>query len=272
MKRLLLSLLLVLTTALPGLALAQMGSVSLKIHVTNPSQKEPQTIPVKVYLPKEATPKDIKDLGDLKLDYDPDTGMYYVHDEVALEAGQSITKMVHMNDIWVFSEEQLVSFVSRAKERASKLTEPSSAQEAVGIVQRIEQKAQEILKRQKEADGKPAERIQAYRQGLTVITTIEQDLEALERLAQSAPGRDGKGASRETDSRLALLAGSGDAAEGGAPLGRSISMTTAWQIIFAILAFLAVLSVIFFMTWHRVLRVTMEREKQASPLSTGERG
>ena len=272
MKRLLLSLLLVLATALPGLALAQMGSVSLKIHVANPSQKEPQTIPVKVYLPKEATPKDIKDLGGLKLDYDPDTGMYYVHDEVALEAGQSITKTVHIEDIWVFSEEQLVSFVSRAKERASKLTEPSSAQEAAGIVQQIEQKAQEILKRQKEADGKPAERIQAYRQGLTVITTIEQDLEALERLAQSAPGRDGKGASRETDSRLALLAGSGDAPEGGAPLGRSISMTTAWQIIFAILAFLAVLSVIFFMTWHRVLRVTMEREKQASPLSTGERG
>jgi hypothetical protein len=49
-------------------------------------------------------------------------------------------------------------------------------------------------------------------------------------------------------------------------------MTTAWQIIFAILAFLAVLSVIFFLTWHRVLRVTMEREQQASPLSTGERG
>ncbi len=45
MKRLLRSLL-VLTTVLPGLAYAQTGSVDLKIRVANPSQKEPQTVPV----------------------------------------------------------------------------------------------------------------------------------------------------------------------------------------------------------------------------------
>jgi hypothetical protein len=272
MKRLLGSLLLVLATALPGLALAQTGSVILNINVANPSQKEPQAIPVKVYLPKEATPKDVKDLGGLQLDYDPDTGMYYVHGEVTLAAGQSITKMVRLEDIWVFTEEQLVAFVSQAKEKASKLTEPSAVQEAAGIIQRIEAKVQEILKRQQETDGKPAERIQAYRQGLGVITTIEQDLAALEKLAQDAPGRDGKGASREPDPRIALLAGSGDSPEGGAPLGRSISMTTAWRIIFAILAFLGVLSAVFFLTWHRLLRVTVVREQEALPLVQGDSG
>ncbi len=270
MKRLLLSLL-VLTTVLPALALAQTGSVILKINVVNPSEKEPQTIPVKVYLPKEATPKDIKsDLGDLKLDYDPDTGTYYVHGEVMLEAGQSITKTVHMEDIWVFSEEQLVSFVGRAKERAGKLTEPGSAQEAAGIVHRIEEKIQEILKRQKGTDGKPAERIQAYRQGLAVITTIEQDLDALDKLKQDPLGREGKGRSKEPDSRIALLAGSEDSPEGGAPLGRSISMTTAWRMIFAILGFLGALSAVFFLTWHRLLRVTLGREQEAVPLVQGD--
>src|SRR5437899_3384296 len=270
MKRLLLSLPLVLTTALPGLAYAQTGSVDLKIHVANPSQKEPQTIPVKVYLPKEATPKDIKDdLGDLKLDYDPDTGMYYVHGDVVVEAGQSITKTVHMQDIWVFSEDQLVSFVGRAKERAGKVTEPAAAQEATGIVQRVEQKVEAILKRQKETDGQPAERIQAYRQALAVITTIEQDLDALDKLKQVPFGREGKNLSREPDSRMALLAGSGDSPEGGAPLGRSISMTTAWRMIFAILAFLGALSAVFFLTWHRLLRVTVGGEQEAVPLVNG---
>jgi len=282
MKRLLLSLLLVLTTALPGVALAQMGSVILKINVANPSQTEPQTIPLKVYLPKEASPKDIIDLGDLKLDYDPDTGMYVVHAEVTLEAGQSITKMVQMNDIWVFTEEQLSSFVNQAKELASRLEKTPSADKAAAFVLSIEKKAQGILKRQAETATNPGEHIRTYRQGITVITTIEQDLSALERLKQEASGEEGQGErppgkgsfrdSGDPDSRIAFLPGSGDAPEGGAPLGRSISMTTAWQIIFAILAFLAVLSVIFFMTWHRVLRVTMEREQQASPLSTGERG
>src|SRR2546426_8365926 len=117
MKRLLRSLL-VLTTVLPGLAYAQTGSVDLKIHVANPSQKEPQTVPVKVYLPKEATPKDVKDLGDLKLDYDPETGAYYVHGDVVVEAGPSITKTRHMQDIWVVREDQPISFVGPAQEKA----------------------------------------------------------------------------------------------------------------------------------------------------------
>src|SRR2546425_9972493 len=87
MKRVLMPLLLVVAPAVPGLAHAQTGSVILNINVANASTKEPQAIPVKVYLPKEATPKDVKDLGGLTLDYDPDTGTYYVHGEVALEAG-----------------------------------------------------------------------------------------------------------------------------------------------------------------------------------------
>ena len=288
MKRLLLSLLLVLTTALPGVALAQMGSVILKINVANPSRTEPQTIPVKAYLPKEASPKDIIDLGDLKLDYDPDTGLYFVHAEVTLEAGQSITKMVHMNDVWVFTEEQLSSFVDQAKGMASRLEKTPYAEKAGALVLGIEKKVQEILKRQAETAANPGEHIRAYRQGITTITTIEQDLSALERWKGEAPGEEGQGKrlpekrppgkgslldSGDSDSRIALMAGSdGPPDQGGAPLGRSISLTTAWRIIFGILAFLAVLSLIFFMTWHRLLRVTMEREQQAIPLPAGDRG
>ncbi len=212
MKRLLLLLLLGFTTALPGPALAQKGSVTLKINVTNPSQKESQTVPVKVYLPREANPKNIKDLGDLQIAYDPETGTYYVHGEATLEAGQSITKMVNMEDVWVFTEKELVDLANQAKEKASKLTEPASAQEGAAIVQRVHP-------------------------------------------------------------RIALLAGSADTpSEEGAPLGRSISMTTAWQIIFAILAFLGALSAVFFLTWHRLLRVTVGREQEAAPLVQGDSG
>src|SRR2546430_9759097 len=224
-------------------------------------------------LPREANPKNIKDLGDLQIAYDPETGTYYVHGEATLEAGQSITKMVSMEDVWVFTEKELVDLANQAKEKASKLTEPGSAHEGAAIVQRVEEKVQEILKQQKETDGKPAERIQSYRQGLGVVTTIEQDLGALEKLTEGPSGRDGKGASPGKDPRIALLAGSADTPpEEGAPLGRSISMTTAWQIIFAILAFLGALSAVFFLTWHRLLRVTVGREQEAAPLVQGDSG
>ena len=268
MRRLRWSLFVALTTVLPGTALAETGSVVLKIIVLNPSEKEPQTIPVKVYLPREATPKDVKDLGGLKLDYDPDTGLYFAQGEVTLEPGQSLTKTVQMEDIWVFTEPQLAAFVSRARERAGKLTEPSAAQEAAGIVKKIEQEVQEIVKRQEETEGKPGERIQAYRQGLATITTIEQDIATLEKLA--SPGLNGKGPSTKADPRIPLMAGSADSLEEEAPLGRSLSMTAAWRIIFVILAFLGVLSAVFFLTWHRLLRVTVGREQQASPLVPGD--
>jgi hypothetical protein len=269
MKRLLLSLVVVLTAGLPGLALGQAGSVVLKIHVANPSQKEPQTIPVKVYLPKEATPKDVKDVGDLKLDYDPDPGMYYVHGEVTLEPGQSTTNTVRLDDIWVFTEDQLAAFVGRASALAGLLAATPAAQEAAAIVQRIEAKVKDILKRQNETEGNPGERIQAYRQGLSTITTIEQDLEALEKLKEDAPGPASSKAG-ERDARLALLAGSEDSPEGEAPLGRSLSMTAAWRIILAILAFLGALSAVFFLTWHRLLRVTVGKEQEAVPLIQGD--
>ncbi len=52
-------------------------------------------------------------------------------------------------------------------------------------------------------------------------------------------------------------------------------MTTAWRIIFAILAFLAILSIIFFMTWLRRVQGgggATESKQQGAPLSTGLEG
>ena len=255
------------------------ASVVLKMSVTNPSETESQSVPVKVYLPKEVSPKDVLDHGNLKLDYDPETGMYYVHDSVELAPGQSVTKKVEMNDVWVFTEEQLDSFVKESKDMAREMEGGPYGAEAAALVIGIEEKVAGILKRQEETAAVPREHIQAYRQGITLISTIEQDVAALETLrlvsgqgeeqGKGLPGKeDSLSGAGDADSRITLISSSG-APEGGAPLGRSISMTTAWRIIFAILAFLAVLSVIFFMTWHRVQRTTMVNEQQAGPLPTG---
>jgi hypothetical protein len=248
------------TPVLAGIAMG--ASVIMKMQVENPSKTDNQTVPVKVYLPKEVSPKDIIDLGDLKLDYDPETGMYFVYNSVDLEPGQSIVKKVEMADVWVFTEEQMNSFVKEAKEMASQLAGTPYAAEASAIVIGIEEKVQGILKRQEETAERPSEHIRAYRQGISLINTIRQDVTALERLKQDTSGGEDqlKGPDSKnslaglgnSDSRIPLL-GSGGAPEGGAPLGRSISMTAAWRIIFAILGFLGILSGVFFMTWHRLL-------------------
>jgi hypothetical protein len=267
MRRVLLPLLL-LTTALPGLALAQSGTVTMKINVVNPSQKEPQSVPVRVHLPKEVTPKHIKDAGGLQVEFDPEAGTYYVHGDVALDAGQSITKVVWMEDLWVFGEEQLLFYVNQAKDRASQLTEPSAVQQAAGLVQRIDELVQEVLRRQEATNGKPAERISAYREGLATIAAIQQALDELDKLKPNTPGRDGNGVSAPAEG-TALAAGSGTA-PGGASAGPAFSMATARRIMLGIVAFLGILSAVFFLTWHRLLRVTVVREHQAVPLVPGD--
>ncbi len=244
----------------PGTAMG--ASVIMKMQVENPSKTDSQTVPVKVYLPKEVSPKDILDLGDLKLDYDPETGMYYVHNSIELEPGQSQIKQVEMADVWVFTEEQLNSFVNQAKQIASELVDTPYAAEASALVIGIDEKVQGILKRQEETAEQPSEHIRAYRQGISLINAIRQDVNELEKLLLDTSGGEDqqKGPSSQdalagigdADSRMALL-DSGGASEGGAPLGRSISMTAAWRMIFAILGFLGVLSFVFFITWHRLL-------------------
>jgi uncharacterized protein YneF (UPF0154 family) len=256
------------------------ASVIMKIQVENPSDKEKQTVPVKVYLPKEVNPKDLIDLGGLKLDYDPDMGMYYVHDSVELGPGKSMVKKVEMEDVWVFKEEELSSFVNEAKEMAKQLEGSPYATEAAALVLGIEEKVQGILKKQEETADNPREHIRAYRQGIALIDTVKEDVSDMDRLEREISGKNGqgkdvmaKGASPDagdTDSKIALGPASDGPPESGAALGRSISMTTAWRIIFVILAFLGALSGVFFMTWRRLVGATTNSEPQGLPLSTGE--
>ncbi len=158
------------------------GSIILKVLVVNPSKTETQTIPVKVDLPKEVGPNNIMDLGELKLDYDPEQEIYSINDEVTLGPGQSIVMLVEMEDIWLFEEEQLSSLVHRAKKISGPLEKTPYADEATNLVLGIERKVKEILERQESTSANAGEHIQAYQQGITIIATIEEDLSALHRL------------------------------------------------------------------------------------------
>ncbi len=178
------------------------GSVILKILVVNPSRTETQVVPVKVYLPKEVSPKDIMYFDDLKLEYDSENGMYFVGGEVELGPGQSMTKRVEMEDIWIFKEEQLSSFVKQAKEMASQLEETSHSEEAASLVLSIEQKVQDIIEKQKQPEANPGEHIRAYRERIPTIAAIVQDLTGLERLKQEAAQGEEEGLPAEDKNKI----------------------------------------------------------------------
>ncbi len=281
------------------------ASIVLKILIENPSKKESQTVPVKVYLPKEVNPKtDIIDLGDLKLDYDADTGTYFVHAEVPLGPGESVNKFVKMKDVWKRSEEKLEAMVDEAKKAAQQLEGTPYEGEGAALVEEVKQKIEDILKKQEETANDPAEHIRAYREGVTLLTSIDDNLADLTDLkleasfgenlkkANAAKKKEGEGDSaggdkekekekgkdgsaKEADSEtegaestIPVGAGADEPPETVAPLGRSISMTPAWQIIFGILIFLGVLSAVAFMSWQRLAGTNEQKEQQGGPLVT----
>ena len=77
------------------------GSVIIKFIIVNPSDSTDQKIPFKAYLPKEVRQEYIVDLGGLSLNYDATTEQYYVTTDIALKAGESITRSVEIKDIWI---------------------------------------------------------------------------------------------------------------------------------------------------------------------------
>ncbi len=163
--------------------------------MVNPSKTETLTIPLNIKLPKEVSPEDIIDIGDLNLDYDTESGLYTVKNELTLEPGQSMTKFVKMEDIWLFEEERLSSLVVEAEEVASRLNDTPYAEEAAALVAIIEGKIEEIIRKQEETTDSPGEHIRAYRQGLTTIATIKQDLSEMDSLGHEfsnieVPGKD----------------------------------------------------------------------------------
>jgi len=279
------------------------ASVVLKIRVENPSKTEAQTVPVKVYLPKEVNPKtDIMDLGGLKLNYDAATGTYYVHGEVPLGPGESVNKAVEMKDVWVQSEEELSAKLEEAKDTARQLEGTPYEEEGEALVSEVKKKIELILKKQEETANNPGERIRAFRQGVQSLASVEQDISRLGQLkleasvgetlkkdlsakkeesgeASAEKEKEKDGSAKEADSEIdgaestiPVGAGADELPETVAPLGRSISMTTAWQIIFGILIFLGVLSAVAFMSWHRVVGVNAQKEQQGEPLPTGIHG
>ncbi len=287
------------------------ASVVLKIRVENPSKTEAQTVPVKVYLPKEVNPKtDIMDLGGFKLNYDTATGTYYVHGEVPLGPGESVNKAVEMKDVWVQSEEDLSAMLEEAKEAARQLEGTPYEAEGEDLVNEVKEKIKQILKQQEENANNPGERIRSFRQGVQSLASVEQNMSQLgqlkleasvgetlkkERLVKKEESEEASaekekeietemeikkekekdGSVKEADSEtigaettIPIGAGADELPETVAPLGRSISMTTAWQIIFGILIFLGVLSAVAFMSWHRMVGVNAQKEQQGEPLVT----
>lgn len=162
------------------------GSIIFKTLITNPSSTNPQTVPIKVYLPREATEKDIMkvDAG-LKIEYSSQDGALYAIGEFNLQPGETKILEVELTDIWKISDEEIASLRNQTEELAAPLKNTSFFAQSVTIRSDIMTKLDTVQRTQNEAVT-PDQRISTYRNNKALIETIKRENEDLKGLLSQA--------------------------------------------------------------------------------------
>ncbi len=215
------------------------ASVILKALVVNPSKTKTQTAVLKAYLPKEAKPEDVTDLGDLKIDYDITKALYYVYKEFELAPGESVSRSIRIRDIWVIPKAEIDDLNSQAKELVEKLKNTAYFETAATFQNDIESKSSEILNKQEKAmNALPQTHIAVYRENVERLDSIKTKLAKLERMLVEAK-----------------------AAAPGVAMKR-VSVRATWWVILAVIISLGLLSIVFFIIWHRQAGIVTVKQKE----------
>ncbi|MBU4452632.1 hypothetical protein KKH24_00005, partial [Patescibacteria group bacterium] len=156
-------------------------SVVFNFLITNPLA-EIKTLKFKSYLPIEVKPEHIMDLNGLSIDYDSSAATYYVWGNVALDAGQSITKKVEIKDIWIFDEAEIESLKKQAETLFESLKK--TQYEAQGTLLKNENEVilNIILLNQKEGYRTPQDHIVAHRTNEEKMAGVKRNLEKMKDL------------------------------------------------------------------------------------------
>jgi len=218
------------------------ADVVLKTMVVNPSQTRTQTTTLKAYLPSEVKPEDVIEIGDLELDYDINEGLYYVYKVVELAPGESVVREIRLRDIWIISQSELESFSEKARELVESLKKSAYFKTAVSLSEDINDKQEGIIKTQLNAtNALPQTRIGVYRANMKKLEAIKANVAELEKLF--------------FEHKISDVTGSAG----------KISVEKSWTVILSVIASLGILSLVFFIIWHKQAGILKTRKRDGSP-------
>ena len=197
------------------------ANIVVRAVVVNTSPSQKRKIPFKSYLPKEIQPKDVVDMGDLDIAFDPKEGAYYVYKDYELDPKQVIQVEIELSDVWKFPQDELNALRADANKVTQTLASTDFRERAMFLKNDIETKLTQIEQAQKVDNPSPGGYISDYRENLKTMEIVKTDLEAARSLVVQA---------------------------------KNISPMITWKLVMAIVAFLGVLGLIFFIIWQRQIK------------------
>lgn len=207
------------------------ANIALKVMVVNPSKEQSQSVPVKVYLPKETKPEDVVDKSDLEISYDTQQGSYFIYGEYLLKPGEVIDKDVELKDIWVIPNTEIESLRVEAIKLFDLLKSTEFAERVDYLRQNIEGKLNQIDESQKNAPANPERHISDYRDNVKVLESVKTEIALVRSLLSNS---------------------------------KPFSVNLVWRLIVIIIVFLALLGVSFFIIWQKQIRKINEESLPSS--------
>lgn len=208
--------------------------MEMSVVIVNPSETKTQSVPIKMYLPKEVTPGTINDLGGLEIEFDSEKSMYYIYkDEVILKPSETKTFTVEMKDVWKIPQGRLDSLSDQSHSIIERLVGSEFYDSAVLLGGAIDNALDTIAVTQNDVAVSRRTHIGIFRNNQNIVTQVKEDVERLEKqleIVHSLPKPDVlERAKLKTDSP---------------------AKSTSWMIIFIIMLFIGMLAGVFFFTWQ----------------------
>jgi len=234
--------------------------IEYRIGISNPSKEKKQTATLEWHLPAEVTPSAVLDADGLELRYDFARERFCVFGKVELEPDEKKTFTLKIKDIWRVAEVEIKALKSHAGNLLLLLEGTEYAAEANHIKEDIFYNLDEI-KTSQNLKVPPPEHIAYYRQNLKIFEMAKEDVAKLEKMSTQSGSTPGvtiakaerkKGGGEEVKRKrgyegITLIAKT--IFKGKAP-----TVATTWKIIFSIIAFVGVVSLVFFALWHAQVR------------------
>lgn len=209
------------------LPIGDYGQAIVQIVVKNTSPSESRTTDVHRALPPEVGPDDVIDAGGMAVTVDPESRICYVTmEDVELAAQEEATFNVTIRDKWNISGPRIRTLSDNASNLLVRLTEKGKFQSLNTELNTIMQDLRSVAQEQGPATLSPAY-VAFYREQARRVDELEQKINRV---------------------RSALIPIE-KRAKYGFPI-KPPTMKTTWLIIYIVLGFLGILSLLFFLRWY----------------------
>lgn len=205
----------------------QYNKAIVRITVRNTSPNETRPIPIKHYLPEEVKISDVLNAGELDVSVDPKSGLTYVHkpDVQVPPLGEKVFS-VEINDKWNINLPRIVLLRETADELLLTVQSKAKVQSVINMLESLKVELDGIEKeeRPKELNN---QYVLFFRDQAERLDVIEEQINRIQSALKPM----------QRTSKLGFKA-------------KPPSMKSTWMIIYIILGFLAVVSLLFFLRWY----------------------